>query len=120
MTDTGWKKVCTTSVADVPWTELTLDSDMGENGNISYRIKNGICYVNVNNLESSTMSTKDKTIVIGLPIPETTKAWHQLISNVATDGGLLVNIDDTGKMIHHEGLNNKLYFGTFSYPVKES
>lgn len=115
---TAWRKVCTTGVADVPWTELTLDSGMV--GNIYYQIKNGICYVNVNDLHSSTMSTNGQTIVIGLPKPASGIPWYPLISNSASHGGLLVNIDSTGKMINHAGLNNEVYFGSFSYPVAEN
>ena len=112
-----WQRICVSSVLDVPWTELTLDSGMS--GSVHYRIKNGICYVNVDRLRSSTMSEKDQTIVTGLPAPEI-NAFYSLTSNITSQGGLLVFVGITGRMANHVGVDNAQYFGTFSYPVSES
>ena len=106
-------------VADVPWTPLTMGSGM--NGSMQYRVKNGICYVQVNALKSSTMSTSGQTITSGLPIPElTANVWYSLTANSITDGGILISIDGTGKMTNHVGSNSATYYGYFSYPVAES
>ena len=114
-----WEKIVTTKVADVPWTELTMGSGM--RGAIRYCVKNGFCYVNVNALSNSTMSTHSQTITSNLPVPElSSDVWYTLASNNATQGGLLVHINSTGKMINHVGIDNASYYGTFSYPVKES
>ena len=44
-----WKRVCTTSVADVPFTKLTLDSSVftsvDNSTYISYSVRNGICTI---------------------------------------------------------------------------
>lgn len=111
------KNMCTTTVTDVPWTKLTMDSGMS--GSVYYCIKNGICYMYVELLKSSTMSTNNQTIITGLPIPEIA-VWYSLISSNPSQGGLLVLIDNTGKMVNNTGLDNVPYFGSFSYPVKEN
>ena len=106
-------------VADVPWTQLTMGSGMS--GTIYYRIKNGICYVCVTALKSSTMSTANQTITSNLPTPEiTNRIWYSIAANDPTLGTLLVNINSTGKMINHIGVDNASYYGTFLYPVAES
>ena len=113
------RHIYTTRVADVPWTPLTMGSGM--NGSMQYRVKNGICYVQVNALKSSTMSTSGQTITSGLPIPElTANVWYSLTANSITDGGILISIDGTGKMTNHVGSNSATYYGYFSYPVAES
>ena len=115
----GWQRLCITKVADVPWTQLTMGSGM--RGSIRYCVKNGFCYVNVNALSSPTMSTHSQTITSNLPVPElSSDVWYTLASNNATQGGLLVHINSTGKMINHVGIDNASYYGYFSYPVAES
>ena len=114
---TKWRRLCSTIVADVEWTTLTVESGMS--GTIKYRVKNGICFVNIYGLISSTMSTQGNIITNGLPIPEVTTDWYGLTANDYTKGGLLVSIDNTGRMTNYIGENGSYYFGTFSYPVKE-
>ena len=115
----GWQRLCTTKVADTPWISLTMSSGMI--GSMAYRVKNGICYVHVNGLSSSTISTGGQTITSGLPVPEITdNVWYNLAPNLTANGSLLVNIDSTGKMINNAGINGTLYYGYFSYLVKES
>ena len=114
-----WQKICSTSVVDVGLTKLEAGGDM--TGGVQYYVKNGICYVNVIGLSSSTMSAGSQEIVSGLPVPAiTTNVWYTLTSNSTTGGSLLIRIDDTGKMINHIGTNGASYYGSFSYPVAES
>ena len=118
-TSIQWKRMALVSVGDKSWTPLTMGSGM--NGSMQYRVKNGICYVQVNALKSSTMSTTGQTITSGLPVPElTANVWYSLTANSTTDGGILISIDSTGKMTNHVGSNSATYYGSFSYPVKES
>ena len=115
----GWYRLCTTKIADIPWTPLTMGSGM--NGSMQYRVKNGICYVHVDALKSSTMNTSGQTITSGLPAPEIiSHVWYSLTSNSPTNGSLLVNISGTGKMTNNIGVNDAVYYGYFSYPVAES
>ncbi len=113
----SWQRVCITTIADVAWTNLTINS--WATGTVRYCVKNGICYVHVQTLKSSTMNSGGQTITSGLPVPQLT-VWHAIASNKATQGSVLVKIDATGKMVNSSGLNDAIYFGTFSYPVAES
>lgn len=112
-----WINVNTTKVADVAWTNLTINS--WATGTVRYCVKNGICYVHVQTLKSSTMNAGGQTITSGLPVPQLI-VWHNIASNNATQGSVLIKIDATGKMVNSSGLNDSIYFGTFSYPVKEN
>lgn len=124
-TDTGWKKVCTTKVADVPWTSITPTSIL-KRGTIVYRVKHGICYVVMDNICSSSMSTNNQIIATGLPKPEDgiSGAWYQLGSNVDSTAGpiqnLLIRLTNEGNINNYYGTNEVSYYGSFSYPVKES
>ena len=111
-----WQRLCITKVADVAWTSSTLNDGMS--GNMYYSVKNGICYVTVQSLSSAAMSTSYQTITDNLPAPEITGVWYTLASDDPTQGGLLVHINSTGKMISKVGLDNAVYYGTLSYPVK--
>lgn len=124
-TDTGWKKVCTTKVTDVPWTSITPTSIL-KRGTIVYRVKHGICYVVMDNICSSSMSTNNQIIATGLPKPEDgiSGAWYQLGSNVDSTAGpiqnLLIRLTNEGNIKNYYGTNEVSYYGSFSYPVKES
>lgn len=123
--DSGWKRVCTTKVTDVPWTSITPTSIL-ERGTIIYRVKYGICFVILDNICSSSMSTNNQIIVTGLPQPEDeiSGAWYQLGSNVGSTAGpiqnLLIRLTSEGNIINYYGNNEISYYGSFSYPVKES
>ena len=112
----GWRRICTTSVADVSNTNLTVNN--WATGNVSYTVKNGICYVIVNALKSATMSTRNQTIVSGLPKPMNNNVWYSITANDWKYGSMLVNITDEN-LTNYIGSDNILYYGTFSYPVAE-
>ena len=118
-------KICTTKVADVPWTPITPTSVLTR-AIIRYRVKHGICYVKMDDVISSSMSTNNQIIVTGLPKPEdgTSDLWYQLASNVNSTTGpiqnLLLRLDNNGNIINYYGTNDVAYFGSFSYPVAES
>ena len=111
----GWQKVCTTKVADVPVTKLTVTG--WASGNVYYCVKNGICYVHVSSLLSTTMSTYGQVIANGLPKPIMPGEWHTISAGLTTGGTLLVQILDNGAMCNYIGSNEVSYFGSFSYPV---
>ena len=122
---TKWQRLCSTSAGDVPWTSLTPTSVLTR-GIIRYRVKNGICYVKMDDIISTTMSTNGQTLVTGLPKPEqgiAADAWYSLGSNAnsssASFQNLLVNVTGNGNIINHCGVDNISYFGSFSYPVAE-
>ena len=114
---TGWQRLCTTKVADVPSTELTVND--WATGIVEYTVKNGICYVWIRGLASSTMDQSSQTIVSNLPGPKRGGLWCNIGSSDCTKGGLLVSVTPDGELENYSGLNNTTYSGTFSYPVKE-
>lgn len=116
ISDTGWQRVCTTTVADIPVVKLTVNS-WGV-GFVYYCVKNGFCHVHVSDLSSETMATP-QIIVGGLPRP-IIPGWHSVSANSSIGGSLLVQIADDGTMHNYIGVNNAHYFGSFSYPVADS
>ena len=113
----SWEKVCTTKVADVPFTKLTVNN--WASGNVEYTVKNGICYLWICGIESSTMSQNSQIIVGNLPVPKRGGLWCNIVSSDCTKGGLLVRVTSDGNLTNYSGLNNVQYYGTFSYPVAE-
>lgn len=116
-----WERVCTTTVADVALTQLTVNS-WCSHGSARYTVRNGVCYVDIDSLVSSTMSTSSQVIISGLPIP-LIQSWHSLGANsnaISTPvQNLLVSIKANGDLVNHIGTDNAEYYGTFSYPVAE-
>ena len=122
--ETSWQRLCNTSVDDVPLKTLKNSSDINSDAVITYIVKNGMCSVSVNTVSSTKMSTGNITLTTGLPIPTNTSCWYSLCTNSnATNAplqNLLLRIDSSGNLIAYKGTDNINYFGSFSYPVKES
>lgn len=120
---TGWRKLCTTSVADVPKTNITFtnsnvsivdDNELGK-----YCVLNGICYVTLNGLKFSSGYVNGVDFAI-LPRPafrqdfELTNSYGDISLGklfLESHGGIhlytrVTPIPDTG-------------FISFSYPVAE-
>lgn len=117
-TTVEWKRVCVTSVEDVALTTATLTSNF--TGSVSYIVKNGICYVYVIDLASPTMSSGTQTITALILPPSAVNGWHTLAANNTTSySDLLVNVSTTGVFASYVGKDNVIYYGSFSYPVKE-
>ena len=112
-----WEIMNKTSVEDVPFTTLTVNN--WATGNVVYTVENGICYIWISGLASSTMDQNSQTIVSNLPRPKKGGLWSNITSSDCTKGGLLVTVTPDGKLNNYSGLNNVTYFGTFSYPVAE-
>ena len=110
-TSISWKKVCSTSVADVPKTSMPLPD--GNSGELSYIIKNGFATITISNLVIAT----SPLVVTGLPIPAT----HVVNPFVSVDG---VNIG--GSIAHSDNGTFVIYgtpgiamYGMVTYPVAE-
>ena len=107
--DTGWQRVCTTSVANSSGTVTLPD---GLTGTISYRIINGVCYVSVNGLGDG-LTGNDVTTITGLPKSD-------MYVNVAIEnaGGRIGTIyTDNESTFHVHKTTTSPGFGSFSYPV---
>ena len=113
--DKGWQKVCATTVDDVGVTTITpVNSNI--TGNIEYTVKNGICYVSMNDLMSTISSTK---LLISDTMPKPS-------INCAT-----LSVDASGSITRiYIGKNTTNLYGnfytknakgncSFSYPVAE-
>lgn len=119
---TNWEKVCTTSVADVPNTDIPVtntDIQIGDgNGYIRYFVKNGMCYVSIYNV--STKSTGAHLVSSSMP-----KALNGNINSgnlSSTDGehcGFMYINSDTLLWIATQ-IQDIGFYGSFSYPVAES
>lgn len=114
----AWKRVCTTSVADVAETEITTFTDSDVNGKVIYSVKNGICYVTLLGLYSTTAKSNIK--VCGLP-SATTKPHVPLLSAAKGTGQLGVGfLGADGIFTMHIFIANNGIYTSFSYPVAES
>ena len=120
-----WHRVCTTSVADVPQTVIyvsTLSSDEAKDGDIIYTVKNGICHMTITNLKLKNTDQilkmfPDNTI----PKCAIRERWYVLTDTTDATNNMLVNIRQDGSMGHYKlGNIDKVYSGSFSYPVAES
>ena len=114
----SWQRVVTTKVDDVPWTKATLETNV--TGTINFKVLNGVCYICFAGVSSATMSTKDLLLTTGLPAAQYSGIWHTVSSNDTTGTSMLVGVSDNGELVHHFGVDNMPYYGSFSYPVKES
>ena len=118
---TNWEKVCTTSVADVPNTDIPVtntDIQIGDgNGYIRYFVKNGICYVSIYNV--STKSTGAHLVSNSLPKPLNGNINSgNLSSTVGEHCGFMYINSDTLLWVATQ-IQDIGFYGSFSYPVAE-
>ena len=79
--DSGWQKVCTTSVADVPLTTVPLDSSKFSNGHLQYEVKNGTCYVYINALNAKATFLGYDMSSTPMPRPSSGLATAPIVSD---------------------------------------
>ena len=115
----GWQKVCTTKVADVATTVTTFEN-ADVSGDVKYYVKNGICYVTLWPVQS-TSTGLNKKILSNMPIPlggdTGTALFHANGDGTSTEFSY---VNSNGDLYVHFYKANTSSFGTFSYPVKES
>lgn len=122
LTYSQWKKVCTTSVADVGKTNITsrvLNATVNAGGGVYYSIKNGICYVQIAGITVSADSSGQKILSNGsIPIMDLnfTNGHYAIASPSATNG--LIVFDGSGGATYYGSVMT--IYATISYPVKES
>ena len=118
-----WRMLCSTSVADKIYTSIPVsnitNATITTGGDLSYSIKNGICYVRINGL---VLSGKGRvTVPTGtFPIPNNslTNGHFPVVTNnsncylavLSSSGGLSINC----------GTGTDTVYTSFSYPVAES
>ena len=125
--ESSWKKVCVTSVTDVPrtiitFTDTTYYSPLNTGNECWYEVKNGICYVNLR-VTCVTPNTDSSNIIFN-NIPKcngTLDAVLHPITSLTYAKPIQANVfgNVTNLLLRH-GEAGATYFGSFSYPVKES
>ena len=120
--DSGWQRVCTTAVADVPKTNLTFPNTtyyapVSENS-CYYFVKNGICYINLRVKVITSTALDNDCRFTGLP--KSTNTINQILtSTTAGAKGLQIYQGGTTLNLRH-GEPNAQYEIFYSYPVAES
>ena len=127
--DSGWQKVCTTSVVDVSRTELdipTLTEGKFENafsGNISnYSVKNGVCTLTLTVKCVTPISNLD-TVIGSKILPKSANGIVYAFGfdrNMSTSTNpIMIQVDAYGNLFFGGGTTGGNYRLTFSYPVAE-
>ena len=115
----GWKKVCTTSVTDVPITSIVSeDSSVGFGERSVYSVKNGICHVS---LWDVTFSEEGMGKLVKQNLPKTDHFVSVPI--IAANNGELAGyayIDDGLNLRIHVYKTGLTGYASFLYPVVES
>ena len=122
--DTGWKKICTTKVEDVPVTNIapsdtTIFPNFKDNPKCNYCVRSGICYVVI----WDARITSTGTIITDVTLPKCANSCggtfltgngdatpHAYVYVSSNNGELCFDVKDA---------NIELY-GSFSYPVAEN
>ena len=119
----SWQRVCTTTVADVPFTDITSKLTNCSASIIGYSVKDGICRVKINGLKPNTQAVEILATGI-LPNPDPIHNGHFnvmyttgnmalfVIYNLSTDGVRLVSCNNST-------ISGEIYC-TLEYPVAES
>ena len=120
--DTGWQRVCSTRVADVPNTVIVSEDIIVKlNSNCYYTVINGVCYVTL----WGFTCTGAGQYVINSSMPKT-KLTMKGVCTYGSSG----YVGGCAYILHDGEGNNKLYievkstneplYGSLSYPVAES
>ena len=120
----NWKKLCTTSVADVPKTIIPCKDVTNfpgiDSGECTYYVRNGICYVSLWGISTTTVEN-DKAIP-GAVLPKTANGsiGTFLTAENSVTPTIFAYVQPTGQLTLNVGEANIRCYGSFSYPVAES
>ena len=120
----NWRKLCITSVNDVPVTQINFINGVSNPSNNYYVVKNGICFIHFNNGTYSLGENVDGLeLANGLPKPAAGQCSHTYIPWAAGDvkKQVILFVNSNGQLMLHAGVsvNGCPLFTNFSYPVKE-
>lgn len=123
--DSGWQRVCTTSVTDIPVTTISMSSTYTSNANCKYQVVNGICYIDfMQGTYNLTSNVNGVILASGLPIPRTGQACVTYVPWASADASkqVIIFVNGVGQLILHAPVsaNSNSMFCSFSYPVAES
>lgn len=125
-TSISWKRVCTTTVADVSRKRMTFSNEtyckpLNNEEGVVYEVKNGICfvYVKITNTLTSTDS-QYKTFCTGLPKPSMNIGFSATDRDFKGSGAnFALTLNGELQIICTDTTNVGKYYTTFSYPVAE-
>ena len=118
----AFRRVCTTSVSDVPLTTVPLDSSKFSNGHLQYEVKNGTCYVYINALNAKATFLGYNMSSTPMPKPSSGLATAPIVSdsNGVIIGLFHVDVSFNSTPRCHIFTTSLNGYVTFSYPVAES
>ena len=115
----NWRKLCTTSVADVGITMISSE-DSSITGTMAYLVKNGKCYVSIWGVHGTTVGND---YIVCSSMPKCELVSGSVLCAAANDGDNVafghVQSGETSLKINIFK-TSKTFFGSFSYPVAES
>ena len=117
----GWQKICTTMVADVPYTTITTYYDttntVAGTGLIEYCVKNGICYVNISGIRVPDSYIPNTTIILSSELPKSklVQRNNSIDGSYTYNGGVAIN----DKLMAVMTTNDTYIYSSLSYPVLE-
>ena len=122
---TKWQRLCSTSVEDVPVTNIapadtTTFVGFKDNTICNYCVRNGICFVSIWGVQ---IASTGKTIRTGVHLPKSSicRGGTMMTGNGdATCHAYAYIIADTGELCFDVKDANIYLYGSFSYPVAES
>ena len=120
---TGWSRLCSTKLGDVPLTNITIPTNMFNSYTpstsfIRYEVKNGIAYIYIS-IRKADFKTTGTSFDVSVP-KSTTKLEHIVASENTSSCISLIVQDGQMKMWCIGSTNTTNYLATFSYPVAES
>ena len=116
----NWRKIPTTSVVDVPKTNiLSSNSNFTFGSHSCYSVVNGICYVSIWEFKGLTVS-QDVAVATGMPKPKQITGTSIINANNSRDNVAFVYVDNSNTLCVNTFIPNVYGYGSFSYPVAES
>ena len=116
----NWRKIPTTSVADVPVTYISSSNSNVTFGSHScYSVVNGICYVSIWEFKGLTVS-QDIAVATGMPKPKQITGTSIINANNSGDNVAFIYVDNSNSLCVNTFTPNIYGYGSFSYPVAES
>lgn len=120
--DTGWQRVCTTSVEDIDKTDIifsdtTIYEPQITNFHNHYEVVNGECYVS---LYVKAVAPTNQWTLINASLPKAKRDEYKSLG--AWDNGtgnVICTIDTMGRLQLRFGTVGAIYIGTFRYKVAE-
>ena len=115
----NWRKIPTTSVVDVPKTNISSSNSNVTFGSHScYSVVNGICYVSIWEFKGLTVS-RDVAVATGMPKPKQITGTSIINANDSGNNVAFMYVDDSNSLCVNTFIPNIYGYGSFSYPVAE-